>query len=137
MIKRYSQYENDTYVMEDNPGGEWVKCAEVKPLLVRIIELKEENKQFTSLFDLQHKRSLKADKLWKKATGNAHILPDLGVLLEWLMDQRKIMLKALKEISAELKLSNDQNTLAIDGCHMNILIVWDEIDKLIELQEKK
>lgn len=69
--------------------GEWVKHTEVKPLLYQIIDLKEENKVLIRLFELQHKRSLEADKLWQEATGNTHIFPDLGVLLEWLMDQIK------------------------------------------------
>jgi len=122
-------------VLLEKPDGEWIHFTEVKPLLDHIIELKEENKTLNRLFKLQHKRSLEADKLWQKATGKTHVFPDLGVLLEWLMDQNKVKLTALKEISAELKLSNDQGDLAIDGRHMNILAVWDEIDKLIEKEK--
>ena len=185
------RYDIENYTAIEIYNGDWVKYEEVKPLLDHIIELKEENKTLNRLFKLQHKRSLEADKLWQKATGKTHVLPDLGVLLKWLMDQieklewkirrayamlsvygvpeeragsisngidvlatrykkeirmnngenselkakNKLILDMLKDISAELKLSNDQGDLAIDGRHMNILAVWDEIDKLIE-QEK-
>jgi len=127
--------------MEDFFSGKYDKMTikefrERKPGSVEPLGMIEENKTLNRLFKLQHKRSLEADKLWQKATGNTHVFPDLGVLLEWLMDQRKIMLTALKEMSAELKLSNDQGDLEIDGRHMNILAVWDEIDNLIK-QEKK
>lgn len=30
----------------------------------------------------------KATRLWRKATGNHDVLPDLGDLLEWLMNER-------------------------------------------------
>ena len=44
-----------------------------------------ENKELNALFDLQHSRSQKAESMWRKATNNPNTIPDLGVLLEWLM----------------------------------------------------
>lgn len=40
------------------------------------------------LFELQNTRMDKATKLWQDATGKHDILPDLGDLLDWLMETR-------------------------------------------------
>jgi len=39
------------------------------------------------LFDLQHSRVTEATKLWQAAHDKPDILPDLGTLVEWLMQR--------------------------------------------------
>lgn len=56
----------------------------------RIIELEAELREHTRLFELQHKRMSEATMAWRAAhPGNDHVFPDLGVLLSWLLAQRK------------------------------------------------
>lgn len=71
--------------------------------------------ELETLFDIQHKRTVKADKLWRDAhPGSELIVPDLGAVIEWLLNradeaERKLavaavvvekMQKALKEIES-------------------------------------
>lgn len=56
----------------------------------KIFELVEERNELISLFDLQHTRMAKAEKLWRESTGYSRTKPDLGELLDWLMDQREM-----------------------------------------------
>ena len=52
---------------------------EIKRLLAEKAELQ-------SLFDLQHKRTLEADRLYQKAHNQPeNVFPDLGKLIEWLL----------------------------------------------------
>lgn len=53
----------------------------------RIKELEQENRELNQLFELQHTRVARADKLWQKAHNKPNVLPDLGVLVEWLLSQ--------------------------------------------------
>lgn len=48
-------------------------------------ELKTELKGLQSLFELQHKRVVEADKLWQKAHDQPKAWPDLGELIDWLL----------------------------------------------------
>ena len=50
-------------------------------------ELRAANRELQSLFDLQHRRSQEAIQLWQTATGEHNMVPDLGRLLDWLMNQ--------------------------------------------------
>ncbi len=75
-----------------------------------------------------------AESNWQcSCSSGTTILTNRVITLE---EQNRVKFEALKDMSAELKLSNDQGDLAIDGRHMNILAVWDEIDDLIKSQEK-
>lgn len=40
-----------------------------------------------SLFEMEQQRMIKATKLWREATGKHDTSPDLGSLLDWLMDR--------------------------------------------------
>jgi hypothetical protein len=44
--------------------------------------------ELRDLFDLQQTRMERATKAWQQATGNPHVLPDLGRLLDWLLDNK-------------------------------------------------
>jgi len=52
-------------------------------------QLKEDLAEKQSLLDLQHKRTLIADELWKKETGK-DCFPDLGDLIDWLMEKANL-----------------------------------------------
>lgn len=46
--------------------------------------------ELQAIFDMQHKRTTKADKAWQKSHNKPGILPDLGTLIEWLMKEAKL-----------------------------------------------
>ena len=56
----------------------------IQAYLKELVEAKQENDELNRLFDLQHNRTRKADKMWQEATGET-CLPDLGKLVEWLV----------------------------------------------------
>ena len=60
------------------------------PLKMQLLAAEQELKDFSALFDLQHKRSVEADKLWQHDTGEKY-LPDLGELLRYFMAQRDLL----------------------------------------------
>ena len=49
--------------------------------------LEMELSEHRALFQLQHRRMKKATEMWQEATGENDVQPDLGVLLDWLMEQ--------------------------------------------------
>jgi len=49
-------------------------------------ELRGDLAEKRSLMDLQHRRTLEAQRLWQTETGNTH-WPDLGTLIEWLTER--------------------------------------------------
>ncbi len=75
---------------------------QIQELTEKINELTQENDRLTALFNMQHKRSITADRIWQQATGNIHVLPDLGVLLSWFMEDRAIMLGVFENVRDEL-----------------------------------
>lgn len=52
-----------------------------------VLALLLETESYVSLFDLQWRRMNEATAMWRKATGQHNVSPDLGKLLEWLMEQ--------------------------------------------------
>jgi hypothetical protein len=60
------------------------------PLKMQLLAAEQELKDFSALFDLQHKRSVEANKLWQNDTGEQHN-PDLGELLRYFIAQRELM----------------------------------------------
>ena len=67
----------------------YVAAGKPKPklnwLYSRLVRVTLENQELEWLFDLQHSRVTEATKLWQAAHNKPNILPDLGVLVEWLM----------------------------------------------------
>lgn len=54
--------------------------------LVRMAhEMRAEIDYFQTLIDLQHKRTVEANKLWQQAHNQPDVWPDLGKLVEWLL----------------------------------------------------
>jgi len=45
--------------------------------------------ELQSIFDAQHKRTAQADKLWQKAHNKPDVLPDLGELIRWLLEETR------------------------------------------------
>ena len=63
-------------------------------LISELEQSRAENAELQAVFDLQETRTKRAEKMWQQATGKHDTLPDLGVLLDWLMGEVK-RLKAL------------------------------------------
>lgn len=61
-----------------------------RPIKMQLLAAEQELKDFSALFDLQHKRSVEADKLWQHDTGEQY-RPDLGELLRYFMAQRDLL----------------------------------------------
>lgn len=57
-------------------------------LLARLEAAEREREELQALIDLQHKRVVEANRLWRVAhPGNDLVMPDLGRLVEWLMSR--------------------------------------------------
>lgn len=59
--------------------------GECSYLVRKAHEMRAEIDYFQSLIDLQHKRTVEADKLWQQAHNQPDVWPDLGRLIEWLL----------------------------------------------------
>jgi len=46
--------------------------------------------ELQSIFDLGHTRTVEADKAWQKEHSRPGVMPDLGVLVEWLMKKANL-----------------------------------------------
>ena len=66
-----------------------VTNSDVSWLISKLEQSRDENKEIQAVFDLQETRTKKAEKMWQQATGKHSTLPDLGVLLDWLMGEVK------------------------------------------------
>lgn len=60
------------------------------PIRMKLLAAEQELEDLNSLFDLQRKRSVEANKLWQKDTGKK-CNPDLGELLRYFMAQRDLL----------------------------------------------
>ena len=54
-----------------------------------------ENREQEKLFELQRRRMGEATRIWQQATGRTDVLPDLGALLAWLLEERESLQKEL------------------------------------------
>lgn len=62
-------------------------------------DVREENEELRALFERQHTRVREATQRWREATGKHLTQPDLGTLVQWLLDGRD----AVERENAELK----------------------------------
>ena len=74
--------------------AEWEKEIDAailfkEPYSAMYADWTEDREQLQAVFDLQQTRMGEATKLWQQATGEHDTLPDLGVLLDWLMGEIK------------------------------------------------
>jgi Mg2+ and Co2+ transporter CorA len=74
----------------------------IEAYATRIQELETEVAEFQSLIDLQHRRSAEASKLWQVAHKEPNVWPDLGKLLEWLMQERAAGLVEIRQLRGDL-----------------------------------
>jgi hypothetical protein len=79
------------------PVGGYVHTLEAE-----VERLTGENKELNDLFDMQHTRTKEADKMWQEATGKRGTLPDLGTLIEWLLDQLSTLRAQQRELREAL-----------------------------------
>jgi len=63
-------------------------CLQLAQFLKQLEDLKERLTDYDQLFNLQHSRMAKATKRWQDATGKHEIFPDLGDLLDWLLESK-------------------------------------------------
>lgn len=86
--------------------------------------LRAENAELNELFSRQHERGMRAIKLWREEhPGNDLVLPDLGALLDWLIDRGDVagawlgneewdlieqMTAALRGVLEKLKVGEDR-----------------------------
>ena len=80
VLREDSKIEGVSYVTQ------WKESEAMRyPEAAKIRELEHDNAELRALFDLQHKRTLEADKLWQKAHNKPDTFPDLGKLIDWLL----------------------------------------------------
>lgn len=63
------------------------RCTELERAQQRVAQLDGEKQELEQLFDLQHTRTVEADKLWQQAHNRPDLWPDLGQLVGWLMSR--------------------------------------------------
>jgi hypothetical protein len=68
-------------------GGEYTYWGE--QALIKYAALKADADSLNALFDMQHGRVREAEQLWRDNNpGNELVMPDLGKLVQWLVDDR-------------------------------------------------
>jgi hypothetical protein len=77
--------------------------SELLDLRKRVADLEESQRDYDALFDMQHKRTHKADVEWQTATGHADVLPDLGELIEWLRSDRDSLRRMVADLAGALE----------------------------------
>ena len=82
--KRDKQVEIAILATRQQRDDEFNRAEKYK---IELEKSKAENAELQAVFDLQATRTKKAEKMWKEATGKHSTLPDLGVLLDWLMGE--------------------------------------------------
>ena len=70
-----------------------------KQLAKALAEIEEHHE----LVRMCHKRTVEADKLWQKAHNKPDVWPDLGVLIEWLINEKKSAEQRAAETRTTLK----------------------------------
>ncbi len=82
LIVEVERYKN---IVKSKSPRKW----EITNWIDRCNKAEAEVEQLQAVFDMQQTRMGKATKLWQQVTGTHHTLPDLGVLLDWLMDRTR------------------------------------------------
>lgn len=94
----------------ENYYNDWMFISSARQdipwLLDKLSKAEEELDDANSLFDLQHKRTVIANKLWQKIQNKPDTMPDLGELIKWLLDRAE---------KAESLLADKEKELAKQG----------------------
>lgn len=61
--------------------------SDISKLTRALRDSESEIKHYKALLDNQHERARKAELLWREHSGQPNIIPDLGDLLDWLIDR--------------------------------------------------
>lgn len=77
--------------------------AYINGLECHLRQAKERGTELDNLFDIQQTRMGEATKLWQEATGETETLPDLGELLDWLMERGTDAEAKVKQLEKNLK----------------------------------
>ena len=105
--ERQAEYvENHLAIPADRPALDAVDAMEKA---IREIEaLRQERDQYRKSVRFQHRRMIEASKIWQQATGNHDVLPDLGDLLQFLMDRTTVTAQTAAKMigDKELQISN-------------------------------
>jgi len=64
--------------------------TELESLRTALIEVAQERDELQATLDLQQSRVHVATKEWQKAHGKPNVLPDLGMLIDWMWGQVKV-----------------------------------------------
>src|ERR1700734_566580 len=70
----------------------------------KVRKLQKELREYKATFDLQQTRLKVATEAWRKATGETEVIPDLGDLLQWLLDKYQL------SIDLQSKLDDKQSS---------------------------
>lgn len=82
--------------------------AELAALREENAALKGEQALHDQMVLIEHERTIKADKAWQVVHNKPDTFPDLGVLIDWLMEERD----RLRDIFAEAKWIEFNNDIA-------------------------
>jgi hypothetical protein len=85
--------------------GDKIDAGKVQDYLVEFLaaaerslsSAREEIDDYDRLINLQHSRTVKADKLWQEAHNKPDTTPDLGALVDWLMERADRLESAFAE----------------------------------------
>ncbi len=86
----------------------------------------KERDEMQALFDLQHTRTVVADKLWQEAHGKPDVLPDLGELVSWLLRERAALKSAAERKDEALTVIDAAEKALSSPCHCELLKAEDE-----------
>jgi DNA repair exonuclease SbcCD ATPase subunit len=70
----------------------------------QLAHARAEIEEHHELVRMCHNRTMEADKLWQKAHNKPDVWPDLGVLIEWLMNLIKTPANCAEELGCERKI---------------------------------
>ena len=99
-----NQY-NQPYSLDDDQdqNDTNMKRQKIRLEIMKMLpDLLEDMKELNRLFDVQHKRTQEADKLWQEEHNKPDIIPDLGELISWLLDEIDGLKITIDNQSAEL-----------------------------------
>jgi len=95
---------------------EQMEAIALQDTIERAEKAEAENKELNALFDMQQKRTKRAEKMWQEATGKHNTLPGLGELLDWLMaenDKTKWLKHLWRQELAEVKKQKNHRKWAL------------------------
>lgn len=78
------------------------ECDRLREKIAGLEGLADEVNELRRLFEMQHRRTDEAVKLWRDAHPDRDVFPDLGELLSWLLAERDRLRKRDDEFSDEI-----------------------------------